>query len=413
MNKPIVICVDDERMVLTSLKAELKEALGEECVIETAEGGEDALEIITELLEDNDDIALVISDYIMPDIKGDELLKRVHTVSPGTLKIMLTGQADTQAVGNAVNYASLYRYIAKPWERQDLVLTVTEALRSFLQAKRIEEQNEELREINRTLEQKVEQRTHELVEKQAQLMQSEKMAALGNLVAGVAHEINNPLGALSSNNDILLRCIARIKEGITSPDVSAGQGDNQQSTLIETMLELGTMNRDAAARIMRIVVSLRNFARLDRSEEDRVDIHEGIDATLTLLEHETGSRIAVQRRYGQLPKVLCFPDQLNQVFMNVLVNAIQAIQGRGEITIATIARDTEVVVEIEDSGVGIPPENLSRIFEPGFTTKGVKVGTGLGLPIVQRIIEAHKGSVEVESQIGKGTRFRIRLPVKT
>jgi two-component system, NtrC family, sensor kinase len=151
---------------------------------------------------------------------------------------------------------------------------------------------------------------------------------------------------------------------------------------------------------------------LDRAREDRVDIHEGIETTLTLLQHETGSRISVHKRYGRLPPVWCFPHQLNQVFMNILVNAIQAIEGRGEVTISTFARDDAVFVEIEDSGVGIPPEHLSRIFEPGFTTKGVKVGTGLGLSIVHRIIQAHGGKIEVESQIGRGSKFRICLPFR-
>ncbi|MCP4350426.1 MAG: PAS domain S-box protein [Desulfobacterales bacterium] len=146
MSKPVILCVDDEKIVLNGLKEQLKRALGNDYSVETAEGGDDALEILDELLEDNYEIPVVIADYIMPDMKGDELLKRIHEISPKTLKIMLTGQASTEGVTNAVNYASLYRYMGKPWQQDDLILTVTEAIRSYFQEKQLEEQNKKLRE---------------------------------------------------------------------------------------------------------------------------------------------------------------------------------------------------------------------------------------------------------------------------
>lgn len=152
MKKPVIICIDDEQAVLESLKVELKKALGDKYLIETAEGGEDALELFSELLEDEYEVALVLSDYIMPDIKGDELLKRFHQLSPKTLKIMLTGQADLEAVGNAIRYAKLYRYLPKPWQPEDLKLTVVEAIHSYLQDQKLEEQNSKLLEMNQNLE---------------------------------------------------------------------------------------------------------------------------------------------------------------------------------------------------------------------------------------------------------------------
>ena len=148
MAKPVIVCVDDERTVLKSLKVELKKAMGNEYGIEIAETGEEALELITELLEDGYELPLIISDYIMPDMKGDELLKRVHQISPKTLKIMLTGQADLEAVGRAIKYAKLYRYIAKPWQAEDLRLTVTEAIYSYLQDKKLAEKNAKLQQLN-------------------------------------------------------------------------------------------------------------------------------------------------------------------------------------------------------------------------------------------------------------------------
>lgn len=152
MNKPVIICIDDEPIILESLKLEIKKAIGNDCIIETAEGGEEALDLLAELQQENCEVALVLSDYIMPDLKGDELLKRIHEMSPKTLKIMLTGQADVEAVGNAVRYAKLYRYLPKPWESEDLKLTVFEAIHSYLQEKKLEEQNFKLQQMNQELE---------------------------------------------------------------------------------------------------------------------------------------------------------------------------------------------------------------------------------------------------------------------
>src|SRR4028118_1056383 len=148
MSRQVIICVDDERTVLRSLKAELQEAVGNDYTIEIAEGGEEALELIEELLEDAYEILLIISDHIMPDMKGDELLKRVHFILPKALKIMLTGQADLEAVGNAIKFAKLYRYIAKPWQASDLSLTVKEAVNSYLQNKKVAAQNIQLQQMN-------------------------------------------------------------------------------------------------------------------------------------------------------------------------------------------------------------------------------------------------------------------------
>lgn len=171
MNKPVIICVDDEYTILDSLKIELKRAIGDEYLIETAEGGEDALELLSELLKNEYEIALVISDYIMPDIKGDELLKRIHTMLPKAIKIMLTGQADIEAVANAINSANLYRYIAKPWQSEDLKLTVKEAVRRYWNEKKLVEQNAKLEDYNQKLEELVKIRTQELEEKNQQLQQ--------------------------------------------------------------------------------------------------------------------------------------------------------------------------------------------------------------------------------------------------
>lgn len=165
MKRSVILCVDDEPIVLKSIKAELKDAFGDAHVIETTESGSEALKLYEELCEDGCEVPVVISDYLMPGIKGDELLIRIHEKNPRTLKIMLTGQATTDAVGNAINKAKLYRYISKPWDKYDLVLTVREAVKSFYQDKMLEKQNQELRIMNEFLEEKVQERTLEIIEK--------------------------------------------------------------------------------------------------------------------------------------------------------------------------------------------------------------------------------------------------------
>ena len=179
--------------------------------------------------------------------------------------------------------------------------------------------------------------------------------------------------------------------------------------LLQNIEQLNAVNKTATERIVAIVKSLRNFARLDRAELDMVDIHEGLETTLSLVHHELKNRIKVHKDYGNIPPIKCYPSQINQVFMNLLVNASHAIKGQGKIFIKTRVRDGTVTIEFQDTGIGIPDEDLSRIFDPGFTTKGFGVGTGLGLSIVYQIIEKHKGKIEVESEFGKGTTFRVIL----
>ena len=180
---------------------------------------------------------------------------------------------------------------------------------------------------------------------------------------------------------------------------------------LEELRALAGFNKTASRRMIEIVTSLRSFARLDRATEDQVDMHEGLENTLTLIENQLKDRVTVHKDYGTTPRVRCYPSQLNQVYMNLLLNASQAIEGKGDIYLKTFATHEAVAIEIRDTGVGISAENRSRVFDPGFTTKGVKVGTGLGLSIVQRIIDDHDGKIEVESQVGKGTTVRVLLPL--
>jgi len=239
-------------------------------------------------------------------------------------------------------------------------------------------------------------------EANAQLIQSEKMASLGLLTAGLAHEINTPLGAIHSNNDTISRCIEKIR-ALLEPEGPA-------THLLGILGEVCQNTSHATERLMNIVGSLKNFARLDEAELKKADIHEGLESTLTIVQHKLRGRIEVKKKYGRIPPVECYPNRLNQVFMNLMVNAAQAIPERGTITIETSRRGDSVRIAISDDGVGIPSENLSRVFDPGFTTKGVGVGTGLGLSICYKIIQQHQGKIGVESHDHK-TTFTIDLPI--
>ena len=246
---------------------------------------------------------------------------------------------------------------------------------------------------------------------QAQLLQSEKMAGLGQLLAGVAHEINTPLAALVSNNDLFIRSFVKLRAILTDPAMpeSIRTHPNLQS-LLEHIGGLNEINKTAAERIMNLVGTLRSFARTDKPEKVCVGIQEGIESSLTLVQHELKNRIKVKKEFASLPDVCCYPNQLNQVILNMLVNAAHAIEGEGTITVQTRTENGEVVISISDTGKGIPEDIRDRIFEPGFTTKGESKGTGLGLSIARRIMEEHGGSITFTSEVGRGTTFTIRLP---
>ena len=234
---------------------------------------------------------------------------------------------------------------------------------------------------------------NELKETQLQLINSEKMASLGQLVAGVAHEINTPVASIKSNNSIISQFIPQIKD----------------ESIQQMMKEINEIDAEAIQRISNIVTSLKKFVRLDEADLQEADINKEIDLTLDLIRHETKNRIEIEKHYGNIPMIKCYPNMLNQVFTNILVNACQAIEGTGKITITTEFKDKKLFVKIKDNGKGIPEKDLNKIFTAGFTTKGVGVGTGLGLAICYKIIEKHNGEILVNSEVGVGTEFTITI----
>lgn len=317
------------------------------------------------------------------------------------------------------------------------------------------------RALNSELEAKVASRTRELDQARAQLMQQDKMASLGLLTAGVAHEINNPLAFVASNLDLLATKLARLErerqqaegrpqdleERVLGWRADPRWGDDvqglfaelpgdpaerrreleaflafvqesdrqEEGTPAETMASMGhfiAKTKEGVERIKGIVRDLRSFSRLDEAAFECADLHEGLEQTVSLLGHLfKGTAIALTRSYALTQRVPCHPARLNQVVVNLLVNAVHALGNRGEIRLSTYRQDDWAVIEVSDDGPGIAPEALDRIFEPYFTTKAVGEGTGLGLSLSYAIVADHGGKLEVESPPGQGATFRVMLPL--
>jgi len=251
-----------------------------------------------------------------------------------------------------------------------------------------------------------------------QLLQSEKLAAIGQLAAGVAHEINNPVGYVYSNLQTLenyLNDLFRLTDAI---DTSTSLEDLRQvrhnidyNYLRDDLKDLLAESREGIERVKTIISAMKDFSHIEEEELKRADLHRGIETTLNVVNNELKYKAEVIRDFGDLPEVECILSQINQVVMNLLVNAAHAIEEFGKITIRTRHQGDTVTLEVEDTGKGISGEHLNRIFEPFFTTKGIGKGTGLGLSLSFNIIKKHNGEIEVHSQPGQGTRFRITLPV--
>ena len=264
---------------------------------------------------------------------------------------------------------------------------------------------------------------------QTQLLQSEKMAAIGQLAAGVAHEINNPIGFVNSNLNTMEQYICdllKVADSYATAEKAGGATAMAErfdevhqlkesldfNFLKQDVGELIAESKDGIARVKKIVLDLKDFSRVDSSDEWLFfDLHNGLDSTFNIIRNEIKYKADVVKEYGSLPEVECLPSQLNQVFMNLLVNAAHAIEKHGTITIRTGRQGDEVWVDVSDTGKGVAPEHIKKIFDPFFTTKPIGQGTGLGLSVSYGIIQKHHGRIEVRSELDKGTTFRVWLPV--
>ncbi len=404
-----ILIVDDSAVVRRSFGKFLSSAY--DCV--EANSVLDAFELLR-----HSNFELVITDIIMPGLSGIELLRKVIETYPQTAVLVVSGVDRPQRALDAVRLGA-FDYLIKPCDNDVLLLTVQRALerRSLIQnAKKykadLEARNLELMRGKQQLERL-----------QAQIVQDQKMASIGQLAAGIAHELNNPVGFLYGNLDLLdgsvndlLKLVTYFDSVQLPDDVNKGyQEMKRQIDYERTSDDLKSIISDCkegAERVRDIVQNLRTFSRLDEAELKSADIHEGIESTIRLLSrYFSGGNIRLIRDYADLPPIECFSAQLNQVWMNLLANAAQAVGNvTGEVRIETRADTDRVVVSISDSGKGIKPSDLSRIFDPFFTTKPVGEGTGLGLSISFGIVEKHGGRIEVDSTFGSGTTFTVILP---
>ena len=224
------------------------------------------------------------------------------------------------------------------------------------------------------------------------------MASLGQLVAGIAHEINTPLGSINANNDMLTKLIKKL-EPLT---------DNKM--IVDSIKDINNIDKEAIKRITGIVQGLKRFVRLDEADLQFADINKELDLTLELIKHETKNKITIIKNYNEIPSIKCYPNMLNQVFMNILINACQSMPEGGTITISTLFENNSLTVSIKDTGTGIDEKIKDRIFAAGTTTKKAGIGTGLGLAISKKIIEKHNGTIDFVSQKNLGTEFIIKIP---
>jgi two-component system, NtrC family, sensor kinase len=368
--------------------------------------------------------ALLLNGDISPDPRFSGLAARAsHPASAMCWPLVI----ENRVIGalSANRFQEGHRYTEEDLEHGramvNLVAVVIENARLHLHRQR---QIAELSRINQALV----EANKQLEEAQNQLLQSVKMASIGQLAAGVAHEINNPIGYVYSNLGTLDRYLkdllsvldayekAEVELSGNVPalaEVHAVKRKVDLSFLREDLQALMSESRDGITRVKQIVQNLKDFSRADVADEWQwADLHRGLDSTLNIVANEIKYKAEVAKEYGQLPDIECLPSQLNQVFMNLLVNAAHAIEERGVITLRSGKDLDQVWVEIADTGKGVPPENLNRIFDPFFTTKPAGKGTGLGLSLSYSIVQKHHGHIDVSSEVGKGTTFRVWLPIR-
>lgn len=424
---PLILVVDDTPANLEVVAAALEDA-GFEVAVAT--DGERAIKQAAISQPD-----LILLDVMMPGIDGFETCRRLKA-TPATREIpiiFMTALSDTTDKVRGFNLGAV-DYVTKPFQEAELLVRVKTQLK--------------LRNLHQFLEQQVEQRTAELKialqqaqQSQVQLVQAEKMAVLGQLVAGVAHEINNPINFIHGNLTHVQAYTEDILSFVQLYMQHSANAAPELQTAAET-LDLEFIQHDlpktlasmkiGTQRICEIVQSLRTFSRIDEAECKAVNIHEGIESTLLILQHRLKSKpeypaIQIIREYDQLPLVECYAGSLNQVFMNILVNAIDALEELNEkrpyqenqnhpsqITIRTSVIDHQwVEIAIADNGSGISQEIQPRIFDPFFTTKPAGKGTGMGMSISHQIIvEKHRGKLICSSTLGKGAEFIIQIPVR-
>jgi two-component system NtrC family sensor kinase len=393
--RPAVLVVDDVEGNLVALEALLADL---DCDVVLVRSGNQALRMLLKR-----EFAVALLDVQMPEMDGFEVARHARQ-NPQTRDVPLvfvTATHDSEE-GVLKGYGSgAVDFLFKPIDS----MILRSKVRVFLDLYRSRSQIAAQKQALETTHAELEKAYRDLKATQAQLVQSAKMASLGELVAGIAHEINNPLSFAVSHLDTAQRSLAHIEAELTRawPESSAQHWSRARSRLHEMAVGL--------ERIRELVIKLRTFSRLDEGERKRVNIRECIESVLMILKHRMKDRIVVVLSLGVPEELECYPGLLNQALLNLLANAIEAIAGQGTIEIVTGVDDGAYRIAITDSGPGIVPEYRQRVFEPFFTTKPVGQGTGLGLSITYSIVDKHRGTISIDCPEGGGTTVTIRLPL--
>jgi C4-dicarboxylate-specific signal transduction histidine kinase len=410
MGNALIVCVDDEKIILTGLESELDGNFGRRYDIELAESGEEALEIVQEAIEDGIEVAMVISDFIMPSMKGDELLIKIHELSPDTIKIMLTGQADTDGIANTINKAKLYRYIAKPWERSDLILTLEEALKSYEKEKKlkehhkileqtVKEKTEELRILNSQLEERVKEEVSKNIQQEKVLIQQARTSAMGEMMGAIIHQWKQPLSVINAvNNDIILKM---------RMDILANNNIEDATRAISSQIKHMTNTMD----------DFRNFFKPTKKQNFKLKVC--IDNVVTMIgDLLRGKGIVLNIDIVDDVCSSGYPNELTQVFINILNNARDVIEERKpqnlNIDIKVYKDGDNATISITDYAGGIPEDIIDVVFDPYITTKPEDKGTGIGLDMSKTIINKAEGDIKainIEKDGYKGASFIINLPL--
>jgi signal transduction histidine kinase len=359
------------------------------------------------------DFLVVISDWTMPELDGVELIRRIRaSIRPHYVYcILLTARSQKEDVVEGME-AGADDFVTKPFDRDELRVRLRAGERIVQLEQNLAAQNRALRAT------------------QATLIQSEKLAGLGRLAAGIAHEINNPLAFVTNNLGVLRRdvpasfnvldkyrtgreSLSRVEPALAA-EVARMEQEIDLAYIQQNLVRQFDHSLQGLARVRDIVRNLLNFARIDEAERRSLDLNAAILGTAEILAHEIKTKqVQFENRFEPVPQVLCHPAKINQVLLNMLLNAIQACQPGGTVSARTRRESaTHVLIEIEDNGCGIGSEHLPHIFEPFFTTKPVGQGTGLGLSVSYGIVREHGGSIEVKSEPGRGSLFQIRLPIQ-
>lgn len=405
--------------------------------LDSAFQGEEGLAKVQASLQNGLPYALAFVDMRMPPgWDGTETIERLWQTDERLQVVICTAYTDTswdEVLGrldvhdrllilkkpfDAVEVLQLANTLTAKWQ-----MAADAVLRMASLEEVVQQRTSEMTRANEALQTEISERKH----LEGQLIQSEKLASIGQLAAGIAHEINNPIGYIFSNFGTLGNYLEQLFEmlnayelaesSISSPDVLAKLHGLQKKIDLEFLKEdvpiLMRESKEGILRVRQIVQDLKDFSRVDSSEEWQwANLHNGIDSTLNVVNSEIKYKADVVKEYGTIPDIECHPSQINQVVMNLVVNAAHAIsEERGRITIRTGTDNEQVWLEVADTGPGIPPDTLKRIFEPFFTTKPVGKGTGLGLSLSYGIVQKHHGHIDVQSVIGQGTTFRVTLPV--